>query len=213
MATFRLVLALHAPVILPVVPPRLDTLLLEGTRRLTQDWQARHPLPLVIDDALGRYRASQIIFASTPHRPLTAVQVGLSTKTLKSDLTLVKKLPKRLRQDGGPDAQRLTSHQAISAPYAYFYADGDAEECLKCLSVIRALGREHKRHYGAFSIEGVEAMDSTRWALRSWPEHEKARAAELVEETWIADQQRLGDGEPACSVVRPPRVIREVRHA
>lgn len=212
MATFRLVLALHAPVIMPVVAPRLETLLLEGTRRLTQDWSSDHALPLVMDEALGGYRASQIIFAPTPNQPLAAQGIGLSTKMLNSDLTLVRKLPKRLRQDGGPDAQRLTQHQAIRSPYAYFYADGDMDECLRRLAVIRAVGRETKRHFGAFTVDRIEAVASNQWALRPWPADQREHVAELAGGTWVDDVLKLNAGYQAQPVVRPPRVLRDTHH-
>lgn len=211
MTTFRLVLALHAPVIMPVVAPRLDTLLLEGMRRLTQDWSSDHALPLVFDETLGGYRASQLVFAPTPDQPLAAVTAGLSTRMLQSDLTLASKVPRRLRQDGGVDAQRLTRHEAIRSPYAYFYAEGDPEECLRRLAVIRAVGRETKRHFGAFSVEGVEQVSTQQWALRSWPARQKAHAEALAGGTWINDALQLQRGGETHAVVRPPRVIREMR--
>jgi hypothetical protein len=213
MACFRLVLALHAPVILPVVPPRLDTLLMEGTRRLMQDWDTPHELPLTFDDKLQGYCASQLVFVSTPDHPLRAKQIGLSTKMLSSDLTLVKKLPARLRQDGGQDAQRLTQHQAIVAPYAYFYGHGDAYECLKRLSLIRAMGREHKRHFGAFTVAAVETITDQHWALRPWPAAQGRHAATLVASEWIDDRQSTVIGGAHQAVVRPPRVVKEVRYA
>ena len=213
MAGFRLVLALHAPVILPDVVPRLDTLLMEGARRLMQNWEDDHPLPLVFDDHVQGYRASQLIFGTTTQKPMVASSPGLSTKMLQSDLTLVNKLPKRLRQDGGPDAQRLTRHQAISAPYAVFYGDGDAHACTQLLSAISAVGREHKRHYGAFTIHSIEASESDRWALRPWPAENKSSASQYLETEWMVDQIATSVRGAQRPVIRPARVLREKLNA
>ena len=216
MSVFRLTLALHAPVILPIIPPRLDKLLLEGKRRLTQDWETDHELPLVFDDELQGYRNSQLIFATTQKHGLYAETVALASKPLQGDLDITKEVaarsiqkPLKIRLDGGPNAPRMTKHSAISAPYAVFYAEGDISETLACLSTIRAVGREHARHYGAFTILGAERVKSTRWALRSWPASAEQRAKELLDIAWVPDQQALRAGQPDVDVVRPARVQKE----
>lgn len=217
MSVFRITLALHAPVILPIVPPRLDKLLLEGKRRLTQDWETDHALPLVFDEELQGYRNSQLIFATTPKHGLFAQTIALASKPLQGDLHMTKDIvkrpinkPQKIKLDGGPNAPRMTKHSAIAAPYAVFYAEGDISETLACLGTIRAVGREHSRHFGAFSILGAERVKSAKWALRSWPASAEQRAKELLDIAWVPDQQALRVGQPDVDVVRPARVQKEV---
>tara|TARA_R110002051_G_scaffold250392_6_gene309749 strand:- start:211 stop:873 length:663 start_codon:yes stop_codon:yes gene_type:complete len=220
MPAFRLTLALHAPVILPVVPPRLETLLQEGLRRLHQDWDTVHDLPLVFDRNIQGYRNSQLIFATTAKHGLIAQRINLTSRPLQGDLHLTQEIANRsikkpymIKLDGGPNAPRLTRHDAIRAPYAVFYADGDPEETLRCLQTIRAVGKEHKRYFGAFTVMGIERVTNERWALRSWPAGAANDAAATIDSPWIPDTQCLSIGQPEVAVVRPPRVIREPFHA
>lgn len=220
MAAFRLTLALHAPVILPIVPPRLETLLFEGLCRLHQDWETVHELPLMFDDTLGGYRNSQLIFATTPEHGLMAQHINLTSIPLLGDLHLTQEVAKRpikkpytIKLDGGPNAPRLTRHDAIRAPYAVFYAEGDSDKTLQCLQTIRSLGKEHKRGFGAFTVLGVERIKSERWALRAWPAGAADIAASKVETQWVPDTQWLAPGQSVTSVVRPPRVLKEPFHA
>lgn len=221
MPTFRLTLALHAPVILPTVPPRLETLLQEGLCRLHQDWETEHELPLVYDDDIQGYRNSQLIFATTREQWLTAQQVSLPSSPLRLNLHLSEDVSKRpltrpymIKLDGGPNAPRLTRYNAIRSPYAVFYAEGDPQETLNCLQTISAVGKEHMRNYGSFTIMGIESMQSQRWAIRSWPVESAEKARSLVDDVeWIPDKQRLKVGQPDVEVIRPTRVIREPLHA
>lgn len=210
MTTFRLVLKLHAPVILPKVTPRLDVLLREGLRRQTQDWKTDHALPLVYDDDIGGYRASQLIFATMPGHFLSGTNVIMPTGLLRGEPVLSDLKQRNLRQDGGPHAPRLSRHRAYVAPYAVFYAEGDVEECCTYLSTIKAVGREHKRHCGAFSVHSVEPVTSSRWALRPWPLSQRTLAEKHVQTNdWIVDHQSVLTDGVEQPVVRPPRIIKE----
>lgn len=208
---FRLILRLHTPVIMPVAAPRLDVMLHEAMCRLHQDWTTLHDLPLEKDPETGVYRASQLILGTTATRPLTAISQKLVTSVFRQDLHLAHKVKARFMTTF-PDGNKLTPHQGIGAPYALFYGVGDGQQCAELLSLLSGIGREHARHYGAFSVERLESSTAERWRLRPWPSDHPAGWAPCTE-TFSQDQLCLRPRQAPAEVMRPPRLLREVLHA
>lgn len=210
--SFKLTLKLHTPIILPRRMVRLDTLLLEAQRRLHQDWETPHELPLARFAGSELYCASQLILGSTASRPLAASTEKLVTTVTRQDLTKAAKVKRRFGSTF-PDGEKLTQHQAIAAPYALFYGVGDAQRCAALLTLLSGIGREHARHYGAFTLAGIEDDQEERWRLRPWP-IETEEGWMPSPETFVDDVLSVtpGRGEDVA-VKRPPRLIREVVYA
>lgn len=206
MAAFRLLLRLHSPVVLPVVVPRLDTLLHEAACRLSQSWTADHALPLAFDDDLGGYRGSQILFGTTVNMPMMARHVTCPSSPESLDRHLVSN-PRRLQESGGPYVRRLSRHQAYLSPYLVFYGDGDPDRCADMLQLLDGIGREHGRGGGGFTVADVTPDSDEGWRYRSAPAD---TPADLLPYAPIRSRERLVQGGPNVDVVHPPRVAREV---
>jgi hypothetical protein len=206
MSGFRLLLAVHTPIVLPRVPPRLDMLVHEGLCRLHGDWSRTHDLPLTEDDTAG-IRASQLVFVQTVSTPLATTPLAMPDATGNLDRANVSNPPRPFKETGGPRPKRLTERAAIQTPYAAFYGEGDGQRCAELLSLLDGLGREHMRGSGSFEVIDVQADDTDRWRLC-------AHRRDVVDVTTlpfdpIADERALtphGQPEP---VWRPEQIITE----
>lgn len=206
-SSFRLVLQLHTPLVLPRVVPRLDTLLHEAACRRALDWSTPHPLPLAFDESQGAYRASQLIFGVMPSFGLEAHDIGLITHLHTLPLTAVRSLRAAVRMDGGDWAPRLTTHKGRLCPYLIFYAEGDPEACMDLLSEIPYLGLGYTRGHGATTLLDYETDEQQRWRQRSWRSPAMHRSMPYVPRV---DHLALMPGSPDEPVYRPPRILREV---
>lgn len=207
---FALILRLHTPIIMPRAVPRLDILLQEAMSRLHQDWETAHVLPLARCDEAGVYCASQLVLAITPDASLTSTTEALVSTVTRQDLHLTRDCKTTIRHTG-PDANRMTSHQGITAPFAIFYGRGDAEACAELMTLLSGIGREHARHYGAFSVERVQPDEQANWRLRPWPVAQSAQW-EDTGHRFIEDHLMLNPCQASEPVMRPRRLIREVLH-
>ena len=212
MATaFPLRLRLHTPVILPVVTPRLDTLLAEAVRHQRLDWAAPvDDLPLTWDDQGGGYRGSQAVFGITAQHGLVGQVVKLpsSVTRLPAHAATRRNKPiKNIKLDGSGTAPKLTTHHGYLSPYLMFYGEGDPEQCLKLLSLIHHVGKEHARGQGHFTIEAVEPDPDEGWRMRPWRSAEHHTSDRY---TAVPDTLRMGLTGADEPVYRPPRVLKEV---
>ena len=206
-STFCLRLQLHTPLILPLVVPRLDTLLQEAACRRALDWSCSHTLPLVFDETMGGYRASQLIFGVTPHAGLEAHPLSQITRIQQLPLLQARNVRAALRIDGGDWAPRMTHHQGLLSPYVLFYAEGDAEACIDLLQEMPHLGVGHTHGQGLVSVAAVTTLTQQSWRQRPWRQAEDHQGMSYSP---LADELRMapwGDDEP---VFRPPRILREV---
>lgn len=204
---FKILLALHTPVVLQAVPPRLDGLLHEACCRLHGDWACNHDLPLDRDPVLAGYRASQITFVSTPEYPLAASDFALVAQPEALDRHLVTEPPKKIKENGGPYSGRLSRYEGLICPYLAFYGDGDGEACADLLELLDGVGRLHMMGGGSFTVVGVEPDDSAGWRLRSWPKKWACDAPAKANIPAIESLTVGGEDEP---IVRPRRIMREV---
>lgn len=209
---FRLLLRMHTPILMPIVVPRLDTLLHEALSRMHQDWETQHVLPLDTDTETGVYCSSQLVIGVTPQRPMVASSEKLVSSVTRQDLHLASDVKRRFKSVF-PDGNRLTPHKGILSPYAVFYGSGDAEHCAALLSLLSGIGREHARHYGSFDVLNVAHDAGEHWRLRPWPvEYDKGWSS--CDTQFVEDRLSLMPCEVPASVMRPPRLIREVlQHA
>jgi len=208
MEPFRIVLALHAPIVLPDVVPRLDRLLHEASCRLHRDWSVQHALPLAFDGALGLYRASQLIMATTRASAIRAASYARPTRGQAMDLTVTRN-PREFKISGSKFLQKAGQYKAYWPPYAVFYGEGDGRQCARLLQLLDGIGREHSAGMGRFEIVDVRAAGrADAWQCRSLPPSCNPPWADTYHV--LHDHEPLGVfGEPT-PVIRPPRVIREV---
>lgn len=207
MEPFRLVLALHAPLVLPEVVPRLDTLLHEATCRLHQDWSRDYELPLVFDEARGLYRCSQLIMATTPTTSIWPVNYSRPTNGEGLERASVSN-PRKIRPNGGEFLERLTTYSAYWPPYVIFEAQGDAERCVGLLDLLDGIGREHGGGMGRFEVEALLPGDENGWQRRSLPDSSQPYWADSMP-TLSSFERLTVTGDPVA-VIRPPRILREV---
>lgn len=201
---FRLTLALHTPVLLPMVPIRLDTLLHEAACRLNQDWAQAHELPLVFDSDIGGWRASQLYFVTTPTAPLATRKLTTVSSFDRLDRVQVRNAKMRFRAIGGYQP-RLTEYACLSSPFVRFYGDGDADACVALLELLDGIGRNHNRGGGQFSVSEIADDDTAGWRWRSWP----AETTVELPFTEVGALERLAPGGVDVAVRRPARVLRE----
>ncbi|MBO9471053.1 hypothetical protein J7355_13210 [Endozoicomonas sp. G2_2] len=203
---FRMLLALHSPVLLTTVPPRLDGLLHEAACRLAGRWDVEHELPLSFDDEVQGYRASQIIFVSTPEAPAAAAKIPTVSSFDQLERHLVSDPLKRIDEAGGRFLTRLNKYPGYLSPYLVFYGDGDPESCAELIELLDGIGRGHTRGAGSFTVVSVEPDDTAGWQRRSWP----GDIDRDLPFDPIASQERLTPCGEVVSVLRPGRVQREV---
>lgn len=204
---FRLLLQLHTPLILPLVVPRLDTLLQEAACRRALDWSCYHTLPLVFDEDRGGYRASQLIFGVTPHAGLEAHPLARIARIQQLPLLQARNVRAPLRLDGGDWAPKMTRHQALLSPYVLFYAEGDPEACTDLLQEMPHLGQGYQHGQGMISVIATQVDTQSRWQQRPWREvtfHQGLSYTPLEDDLGMT---AWGVDEP---VFRPPRILREV---
>lgn len=207
---FRLVLKLHAPLILPQTTPRLDSLLQEAMARRHQDWQTRHDLPLKFDSALGVYRASQMIFGMTAQQSIASSTIKFATQEHGLDRAKVKKPKRRIRKDGGIHVSKMTSHTGYYAPYVLFYAQGDPEAVERLLAMLSGIGREYANGFGYFTIAQTMLVHqgpgaNQPWRFRPLP----AGTTNDVPFDPIPGVAHLVPNGEHVDVVRPRRMLRE----
>lgn len=208
MDAFRLILALHAPVILPEFVPRLDTLLHEATCRLRQDWTTEHELPLTFDQELGLYRCSQLIMATTPETSIWPVRYSRPTDGRGLERATVTNPPKRLMTNGGAFIEKLTQYDAYWPPYVVFDAEGDAARCTALLDLLDGMGREHNGGMGRFEVVSVRPTEQSAWQRRALPL--SCKPAWAQRHHMLRGFERLTVFAEQTDVIRPPRIIREV---
>lgn len=208
---FQLVLRLHTPVILPIITPRLDTLLAEAVRHHRLDWESPvDELPLTWDEQRGGYRGSQAVFGTTAEHGLSGQTIELPSSVRQLPLHAAirgKKRVKSVKLDGASTAPKLTSHNGYLSPYLIFYGDGDPQACLKLLSMIHHVGKEHARGQGFFTVESVESDTGEGWRMRPWRSADDHTSDRY---TPVPDTLRMGLVGDDVPVFRPPRVLREV---
>ncbi|PJX12707.1 hypothetical protein CWI66_16200 [Halomonas sp. 141] len=204
---FRLLLQLHTPLILPLVVPRLDTLLQEAACRRALDWSCYHTLPLLFDKARGGYRASQLIFGVTPHAGLEAQPQAKIGHIQRLPLLQARNVRAALRIDGGDWAPKMTHHQALLSPYVLFYAEGDPDACINLLQELPQIGIGHNHGQGMISVASVSPSTEQRWRQRPWRQAEEHTGMAYSPLTDTLRMAPWGTDEP---VFRPPRILREI---
>lgn len=205
--SFQLLLELHTPLILPLVVPRLDTLLQEAACRRALDWSRYATLPLVFDEARGGYRASQLIFGVTPHAGLEAQPQAKIAQIHRLPLLQARNVRAPLRIDGGDWAPKMTHHQALLSPYVLFYAEGDPDACIDLLQELPQIGIGHNHGQGMIRVASVSPDSGQRWRQRPWRQIEEHAGMAY---TPLADTLRMASWREDEPVFRPPRILREV---
>lgn len=208
MDAFRLILALHAPVILPEFVPRLDTMLHEAMCRLHRDWTTEHGLPLTFDQALGLYRCSQLIMATTPETSIWPVRYSRTTVAAGLERAVVKNPPKSIEINRGGFLTKQSKYDAYWPPYVVFDAEGDASRCTALLELLDGMGREHGGAMGRFDVVSVRPSEPGAWQRRSLPPSYKPTWAQ--HHHVLRGFERLTVFGEQTDVIRPPRIIREV---
>lgn len=205
--TFRLQLALHTPMVLPDVPPRLDILIHEAMCRVHRSWAREHALPLTFDEDIGGYRASQVVFGTTRDMPMSTHSVTCISRANELARDRVVAPKRRINEGGGGYIRRLTRYHGYLSPYLIFYGEGDPEACGHLLSMLDGVGREHARGSGAFTVTDITPVAGEWWRIRSVAAG--TPTSSLPYEAIRARERLLPTGVEV-DVLRPPRVIREV---
>lgn len=207
---FKLTARLHAPLVMPAVPLRLDSLLTESLARLHNDWATPHSLPLVWDDTVGGYRASQLVFGVTADSPLCHQPVRRPSQNYSLDRTLVRDPRRVIPNNGGSARRRLTSYDGYLAPFVVCYGQApsatEADTIPDLLALLDGIGVMHQSGFGAFTHDTVLRDDATGWRNRSWP---AAFADRCPARRAVRAIESLVPRGPAVDVVRPRRIDRE----
>ncbi|WP_111748562.1 hypothetical protein [Salinisphaera orenii] len=205
MPDFRILLAIHAPIVETLVAMRLDTLLTECVARQHQDWASPFELPLVFDPDWRGYRASQIVYLATPQQPLVSQQVTCVSSAASLERDQVKNPPTRIKERGGGMIRRVTQRPALLPAYVAFHGQGEAQACAELLTLLDGIGSLHSLGYGEFSIVSVDDDPSTRWRYRSRPADQ---ATDDLDCRTTRDYEPLMAYDTPEAVIRPHRILR-----
>ena len=207
---FKLIMRLHAPVVMPVVPLRLDGLLTEALARLNNDWASDFPLPLVWDDTLGGYRASQLIFGVTAESPMTYHALYRPSNNDGLDRVAIRDPKVTISNKGGSGRKRLTPYDGYLAPFMVCYGQAPTEESAQSIpdlmNLLDGIGVMYQVGFGAFTCEPLLLDDAECWRHRSWPAES---ADQCPSKRTVHAVESLVPGGPNADVVRPRRIDRE----